>query len=350
MGIRVLTRQGKITDGAEARRWVESRRPAGSRPAPACPPFWLDVIEPDAEAIQWLAGFFHFHPLTIEDLLSTNERGKLETYENYLFLIGHSVHVEAPPAPSTGRAPARPLPTNPICPVESHEIHAYLSQQFLVTVHDADMQCVEKVWDYVAMQPGEDDAHPLDHGPDFVLYRLLDSTVDTYFATLQATADQIDWLEDVVVDRPERHLLDDVFIVKRNLVTIRRLAGPMREAMNGLSNAGNAFVGPANQVYLRDVHNLLVAVTEVADTQRDSSSGVLDAYLSSVNNNLSQVMKRLTAIATIFLPLSFLVGFGGMNFTAFMPFDNPVAFWGMIALLVAIPVGMFIWFLRNDWL
>ncbi|HUS14831.1 MAG TPA: CorA family divalent cation transporter, partial [Chloroflexia bacterium] len=192
--------------------------------------------------------------------------------------------------------------------------------------------------------------HPLAHGPDYLLYQVLDDTVDSFFATLEATAEQIDFLEDTVIDRPDRGLLEDTFTVKRNLVTIRRMVTPMREALNSLSTPGGGFIRPANQIYFRDVHNLLVAVYEIADAQRDSTGGVLDAYLSSVNNTLSMVMKRMTIIATIFMPLSFLVGFGGMNFAGFIPFNDPVAFWLLMASLVIVPAGMLLWFYRSKWL
>jgi magnesium transporter len=124
----------------------------------------------------------------------------------------------------------------------------------------------------------------------------------------------------------------------------------MREAVNMLGNPDTPFVEEENRVFMRDVHGLLVAVYESADAQRDSAGGVLDAYLSSVNNNLSVIMKRMTIIATIFMPISFIVGFGGMNFTGFMPFDNPVFFWALIATLVLLPVGMMLWFYRSRWL
>ena len=163
------------------------------------------------------------------------------------------------------------------------------------------------------------------------------------------TADQIDFLEDSVVERPDRQLLEDVFVIKRNLMTIRRQATPMREALNVLSNPGTPFVQEANGLFLRDVHNLLVAVYESADSQRDSAGGVLDAYLSSVNNNLSLVMKRMTIIATIFMPISFIVGFGGMNFIGFIPYNSPIMFWGLMASLVLTPLGMLLWFYRSRW-
>ena len=163
------------------------------------------------------------------------------------------------------------------------------------------------------------------------------------------TADQIDFLEDSVVERPDRQLLEDVFVIKRNLQTLRRQATPMREALNILSNPGTPFVQQANSLFLRDVHNLLVAVYESADSQRDSAGGVLDAYLSSVNNNLSMVMKRMTIIATIFMPISFIVGFGGMNFVTFIPYDNPIMFWALMASLVLTPAGMLTWFYRSRW-
>ncbi len=381
MPVRLLTENQKIEDDAAARAWVESHIPPDGDSQAGCPPFWLDIVEPDPAAIDWLAAQFHFHPLTIEDLKSPNERGKLETYDSYLFLIAHAVDVEDVPPATRGTNPAKagrveprhlpqhlthpghqhpqpttiaqqsgPKPTdNPICEIDSHELHAYLSGNYLITVHDPKMRPAEKVWAHSNDRTPTGERQPLAHGVDFILYRLLDNTADTYFAALEVTADQIDFLEDSVVERPDRQLLEDVFVIKRNLMTIRRQATPMREALNVLSNPGTPFVQEANSLFLRDVHNLLVAVYESADSQRDSAGGVLDAYLSSVNNNLSMVMKRMTIIATIFMPISFIVGFGGMNFVNFIPYESPIMFWGLMAALVLTPIGMLIWFYRSRW-
>jgi magnesium transporter len=375
MPIRLLVGDEKIEDADKARQWVEAHTQAGCTPGEECPTFWLDIIEPDRPAIEWVAGHFQFHPLTVEDLLSPNERGKLEVYDSYLFIIAHSVEIENRTQPARGNNPglahrrdpvhpehqhtparisaARSSPAqadNPICAIQSHELHAYLGAGYLITVHDAEMRPAEKVWSHINDRSPQGERHSLAHGPDFLLYQLLDDTVDTYFAALEVTADQIDFLEDEVIDRPDRQLLEDVFTVKRNLVTIRRQGAPMREAVNMLGNPDTPFVEEENRVFMRDVHGLLVAVYESADAQRDSAGGVLDAYLSSVNNNLSVIMKRMTIIATIFMPISFIVGFGGMNFTGFMPFDNPVFFWALIATLVLLPVGMMLWFYRSRWL
>ena len=369
MPMRVLTVDSKIEDSAEARQWVEAHVPPGCHRPGEGTHFWLDITEPDPTAIDWLAARFCFHPLTIEDLRSPNERGKLENYDDYLFLIAHSVFVEDLSAATKAggfmqraahdsgrrRPAARPLAAplgpqeNPICEIDSHEIHAYLGKSYLITVHDPQMAPVDKTWKAIGTTAMPGNVHPLEHGPDYLLYRILDTTVDSFFITLETTANQIDWLEDTVIDRPDRSLLEAVFTVKRNLTTVRRLAVPMREATNSLSNADNPLVDAACQVYLRDVHNLLVAVAELADTQRDASSGVLDAYLSSVNNNLSLVMKRMTIIATIFMPISFIVGFGGMNFVTFIPYDSPVMFWGVMVALVVVPIIMYLWFRRNQW-
>jgi len=379
MALRLLTTEGKITDSDEARRWVEQHTSSGAGQGPDCATFWLDIIEPDTGAIDWLASHFRFHPLTIEDLRSPNERGKLEIYDNYLFLIIHSAHVEglgnAQPREGgpSGHNPQRPHPADPlhphwqppargsadttaqhpmesgICALDSHELHAYLGKTYLITVHDPQMLPVEKVWKKIETQAAEGEIPTLQHGVDYVLYKILDSTADSFFDALETTAEQIDSLEDTVLGKPDPELLKDVFIVKRNLMTLRRVVTPMREAVGILGTPGSPFIHDENERYLRDVHNLLVAVYELADTQRDATSGVLDTYLSSVNNNLSVVVKRLTLFATIFMPLSFIVGFGGMNFVKFIPYDSPVAFWLVIAALIITPILMLIWFWRSRW-
>jgi Mg2+ and Co2+ transporter CorA len=170
MPLRVLTTESKITDGAEARRWIEQNVPRGCTKVHDRPLFWLDIIEPDPAAIDWLASYFHFHPLTIEDLRSPNERGKIEIYDGYVFIIAHGVFVEAGDmlggphhaadqhaghagTPASRRGPQVTAKSAPpedlICNVDSYELHSYLSRNYLITVRDAGLKLVDRIWNEV---------------------------------------------------------------------------------------------------------------------------------------------------------------------------------------------------------
>ncbi len=191
--------------------------------------------------------------------------------------------------------------------------------------------------------------NPFAHGLDFLVYNILDDVVDSYFDALEAVEDEIDALEDQVVERPHRGILESIFMLKSNLMILRKQTTPMREAVNNLITHNYSFIHEDNLIYFRDVYSLLVAVYEIVDTERDNAVSVLDAYLSSVNNNLSVIMKRLTGISVLFLPITAITGFAGMNLHSL---PNEANWYNQIIylLLIIIPFGMYYWFRKNDWL
>lgn len=192
-------------------------------------------------------------------------------------------------------------------------------------------------------------SNPFSHGLDFLMYNVLDDVVDSYFDALEAVEDEIDALEDVVVEHPTRGVLDSIFTLKGNLMILRKQTTPMREAVNTLVTHEYTFVNKDNLIYFRDVYGLLVAVYEIVDTERDNAISVLDAYLSSVNNNLNVVMKRLTGISGLFLPITAITGFAGMNLAS-LPNAQEWYNYVIYFLLICVPLTAFYIFKRNDWL
>jgi len=288
-------------------------------------PFWLDVTPAGEETAKWLGQHFPFHPLTLEDLLQPNIRPKLEEYEGYLFLVIHSVALA-----DGGLAP--------------EEVECFLGRDYLVTVHTEAGEAVSRVERLVVAGPDE-----LGHGPDRVLYLLLNEVAERYFAVADHVDETIDALEAEVLTGPERRVLDGVFDLRRTIVTTRRLSSHLRDALNALITHEGVYVRRGNAPYLRDVHNMMVTIHELVDNQRDLTSGILEVHLSTVSNRLSGVMKRLTVVANIFLPISFVAGLFGTNFTL-MPFDNVVWFALFVACLILAPLSMLYWFWRLGWL
>lgn len=287
--------------------------------------FWLDFEGPDQATVAWLEERFHFHPLALEDLLLPNYRPKLAQYDDHLFLIGHAVHMP------DGR-------------ITAQEIHAFLTRDFIITAHDAPAEPVARVQRALA---GE--AAILGRGPDHVLYLLVDEMAESYFHTADRVDDILDELEVAVLRRVDRRLLDRVFELRRGLSMVRRLSNHQRDALNALAAHEGIFVRRSNALYLRDVQNLMVTVHEIVDSQRDLTNGILEVYLSASSNRLNDIVKRLTLVATVFLPISFVAGVFGTNFL-FMPFDNPQWFAAFVASLIAIPGAMLYWFWRSGWL
>ncbi len=296
---------------------------------------WLDVDCPTEQDLDWLARTYHFHPLTIEDLRHFDQRAKVEAYNassyddtstrgngtvGYLFLSLTTTQRE--------NGELHPL-----------EMEAFLGPDYIMTVHREPIAAIREVREHIGR----------DVRADFLLYLLCDNMVDVYFPLLDEIEDEIDALEDEILSNATQETLHGIFTLKQQLILLRKLTGPMRDVMNALAGTRYGLISAQTALYFRDVYDHLVRIYDLIETSRDLLGNALDAYLSTVSNRLSEVMKRLTLIATIFLPISFLVGFGGMNFTQ-LPFDNPVAFDMMMALIVLVPTVMLIWFRHSKWM
>jgi magnesium transporter len=161
--------------------------------------------------------------------------------------------------------------------------------------------------------------------------------------------EQTDTLEDDVVQRPTQARLQQIFALKRVLVHLRKLVSPQREVYNALSRRDHPYIDPKSAAYFRDLHDHLIRASEIVESYRDLVSNMLDAYLATISNRLNEVMKRLTLLATIFMPITFITGFFGMNFTA-MPFTWTWLLWITIAAMVITPLAMLVWFVRSGWI
>ena len=287
---------------------------------------WVDAEGETPEALQALAARFELHPVTVDDIINRDQRPKIEEFERYIFLVVHGL---------------RAIRGDEL---ETDELHIALKENCLLTVHDRPMDAVKRVFDRCATDP-----RALQNGTSFLLYLLSDTVVDGYFPILDGLGDEIDALEDAVVQTPGRARMQRVFEVKRVVVQLRKIVSPQREVYNAVSRRDYPFIDARTAVYFRDVHDHLVRAFEIIDAYRDLIANTLDAYLASISNRLGQVMKQLTVIATIFMPLAFLTGFFGMNFAA-IPYDRPWLLWTVVAMTVALPAAMLLFFARRGWL
>jgi magnesium transporter len=288
---------------------------------------WVDIEQPTDEDLQWLEKTYNFHPLTIEDCRHFDQRAKVEEYDTYLFIT---------------MAVPRHLPVYQ--DIEADELHAYLGADYLVTVHTDASDAVAKVKQRLLADKGK-----LKTSPDFVLHMLADQLVDRYFVILDDMEDEIERLEDEIIAQPDRDTLNRIFKLKQQLVYMRKTAGPERELFHTLSGRRFPQISSRSELYYRDLYDHIVRIYEGIETSRDLLSNALDAYLSVVSNHLNEVMKKLTVVATIFMPLSFIAGFGGMNFQQ-LPFDNPLAFAALMLVMGATPIAMMIWFWRRRYM
>ena len=294
---------------------------------------WIDLEDQDAATLELLKTRFDFHPLAIEDCANFDQRPKLEEYGGYLFIVNHALECTDP---KSGE-------------LDIHEVHAFLGDHYLVTVHEKNVAPLDEVWDRVTGDDGL--AH---RGADFVYYLLADRMVDTNFPLLDRIADELEILESDVLANPDPEQLATMFKLKRLLVAMRKTLSPQRDVFGMLSKRGGAQIDDKTSIYFRDIFDHLVRLNESIETGRDLLGNCFDAYLSSVSNRTNEIMKSLTIMSAVFLPLAFVVGFFGMNFEDLPMFDHwmrsDTLMYAMLATCLLIPTGMVAWFHRSRWI
>lgn len=305
-------------------------RPPGDEPdAPPDAPVvrWIDLEQQDAPSLALLGERFGFHPLTLEDCAHFDQRAKVEEYGSYLFVVTHAVSCIAERMPD----------------VDVLELHAFLGARYVITVHQEPLPSVQATWKRVAGDP-----QLMSRGADFVYYLIADGQADLAFPLLDRLADEIETLEDRVIDHPRRADLSHIFALKRALVTIRKVLSPQRDVFGLLAKRGGAMVSEKTSLYFRDTYDHLVRITESIEASRDLLGNALDAYLTMISNRTNEIMKRLTILSSIFLPLTFVTGFFGQNFTH-LPFGSDGLMWAMVGGCAVLPTTMLLWFWRSGW-
>ena len=291
--------------------------------------FWLDLTAPGHEELGQLREIFGFHPLALEDTEEFGQRPKLDNYGDYIFLVFYGAWRNRDEDPGSLR-----------------EVHLFVSGQYLVTIHRDSLPALDQ-------QRAQLDGRVL-HSEQFLLYRVLDALTDSFFPILADMDDEIDDLEAAVLAGPTDQQLERLFSLKRQLVAMRKVVTPQRDLFARGVDQIAELPGLAldERDYFRDVYDHLIRISDLIDSYRDLLSGATDLYLSTVSNRQNDVMKQLTVIATIFLPLSFITGFFGQNF-GFMVnhlISKPWTFWiiGVGSMLVTC-AGLLVFFRRKGW-
>ena len=313
-----------------------------ARPSSAAGTLWLDVNAPSEDDLGWLARAYAFHPLTIEDCREFNQRAKIEAYADTASLAASPSGADSS-APRSYGAPgylflSLMMAARAGGDLGAQELEAFLGPDYLITVHREPLPVLDAIREQSTKETRA----------DFLLYRLADHIVDNYFPLLDEMDDEIDALEDQILENATQATMERIFTLKQQLVFLRKVTAPMRDVMNALAGTRYGLIDAQTALYFRDVYDHLTRIYDLIETSRDLLGNALDAYLSIVSNRLNEVMKRLTLFTTVFMPISFLVGFGGMNFTQ-MPFNNPVVFAIIMALIICLPLTMVIWFRRSKW-
>lgn len=298
---------------------------------------WVDFEgEPPDACEPILREIFGFHPLAVDDALAENHVPKVDDWGRYVYVVLHAINFHS--TQDDGEH------------LDTQEIDLFLGSNYVVTHHDFSIAAVGRVWGSCH----RDDRH-LTKGADYLAYRLADELVADYMPAVEEIEEAIDEIEDRVFDEPTNKMLERIFGLKRILLHLRRIIMPQREVLNKLARGDFPQIDPESRAFFRDVYDHLVRLNDIIESMRDLISGTMDTYLSVINNRMNDIMKTLTIIATLFMPLSFLVGFFGMNF--FQPVADSMKGWTTeialaftLLIIVLTPVGMFLWVKRRGWM
>jgi magnesium transporter len=284
---------------------------------------WVDVTAPSHIQVNEVADLLALHPLIAEDIAERNQRAKVEEIEGAIHIVIFAIAYEGE--------------------ITEVEIDMVLNHRSLLTVH-------EPGWDpFTLSQLRGDPGSLLRRGPDFLLYALTDGIVDGYFPVLDAIEDEIDALQDDVIEKPTKWILERLFALKRQLIGLRRAMSPAREIFNQLTNRDLDLVKPEHIVYFRDVYDHLIRVTDELDNDRELVAGTLEVYLSTINNNLSTIMKRLTGVTVILAGIGAVGGLFGMSEAGpALAGGEAGGFWMVVAFVVAGAVATAVFLRRID--
>jgi magnesium transporter len=288
--------------------------------------FWIDVDQPNEADYTVLRDVFKFHPLAVEDSEKFKQRAKIDNYDDYVFIVVYGA------VPDEDRLV---------------EVHCFYSTKFLVTVHRDEAPAFTEV-----RQRYEQRAKIVDN-PGLLLYRIIDALVDSFFPILADFDDRIDELENQTFLNATDAQLQEIFQMKRLLVGMRKAITPQRDMFASLSGGVAQLPGMTeeDERYFRDIYDHLIRISDLIDTYRDLLTSSMDVYLSTVSNRLNAVMKQLTIMATIFLPLSFITGFFGQNFGWMIGhIKSPAIFFGLgIGLEIVTVAALFTLFKKRGW-
>jgi magnesium transporter len=295
---------------------------------------WVDLVQtPYTEAEQILLELFGFHPLAVSDALDEMHVPRVDDWGDYLYLVLHDIKFDP--------AQEEVFQTN--------ELDIFLGKHYLVTYQNIAIPVVEKVHQNI-----ERDPRFLQRGADHLFYKLADDLVGETLPVVDQMDDAIDTIEDQLFNGSNQQLLEEIFTLKRSLLHLRRILMPQREVFNKLARGDDHVIDKQERVFFRDIYDHMVRLYDISESLRDLISGALETYLSVTNNRMNDVMKTLTIITTLFMPISFLTGFFGMNFFAA---DPPFTGWTsqpvlvvLLCIFVLMPVSMFVWMRSRKWM
>lgn len=293
----------------------------------------LDGIQ-NADAIGKAGRVFHVHPLTLEDILNISHRPKAEDNESYIFVV-----IKMLSYVKESRQ------------VKSEQLSIILKENLVLTFQEDKVDNFETLRENIRKRKGR----LRDSGSDYLSYRVLDTVIDDYFAVLECIGDELEILEDELLEKPSHNTLQKLYLLKNNMISIRRAVWPLREVIALLEKSDSPLIDASTRPFLRDLYDHIVQIIDTTENYREMISGMVDIYLSSTSNRLNEIMKILTIISTIFIPLNFIAGVYGMNFnTAASRLNMPELNWyygypAVLSVMLAVALLLVLFFRRKKW-
>ncbi len=283
----------------------------------------------DVGLIEKLGKEYGLHPLIMEDILDTTQRPKLENLGYYLFFVTKMLYFDGDRKKT-----------------EVEQVSILLGDTFVLSFQERIGDVFEPIRKRLKSSAGE----LRSRGSDYLVYCLLDAIVDNYFTVLEKLGEEIEFMEEELVKNPTQKILRAIHRLKRELIIMRRAVWPLREMLNQLERIESPLIKPDTRIYLRDLYDHTIQVIDTIETFREMVSGMLDIYLSSINNKMNEIMKVLTIIGTIFLPLTFITGIYGMNFRYMPELYWRWGYFAVLGFMLVIAIGMLLYFKKKKWL
>ncbi|WP_339158560.1 magnesium/cobalt transporter CorA [Paenibacillus sp. FSL W8-0186] len=287
---------------------------------------WVDFNEPSEEESELLASFFEFHPLAIEDCLHVLQRPKLDYYEDYQFLVLHAMN------PDT---------------LSTVEVDLFIGSSYLVSYHKKPLNEVDQAWEN--MLNGTRNRKIWSQGPYAAAYMIIDSLVDNYFPCVYSIEDDLDELEKLGGRESVEVLLNQVFALRSRLLKLRRTIVPMRDLMYRVLNSQHIQGEKEPRVHFSDIYDHLLKLSEMIDSNREMTADLRDSYISLNSNRMNGIMKTLTVITTVFMPLTLIAGIYGMNFVNMPELEWDYGYYGVLTLMGVLSIWMILSFMRRGW-
>ncbi|MBI4115871.1 MAG: magnesium/cobalt transporter CorA [Candidatus Omnitrophica bacterium] len=289
---------------------------------------WVDLEDPNEFESDTLVEIFNFHPLAVEDCVSDLSQPKLDDYEEYLFLVMHSVHLK----PDNG--------------LTATELDVFLGKNYVVTFHKEGAKSIEQVRELVQKKPDTF----MGHGADLLMHTILDHLVDNYTPVLDHYDKRMDSIEEEMFNNPSKNYLAMVLQVKRDIFQLRRIVVPQRDTLNFLTRNPTAFIKPKHMMYFRDVYDHLFRVYGIVEGLHEMIPSVLQVYFSHSSHTLNEVMKRMTILATLSMPVVMIASIYGMNFKFMPELDWQYGYFLSLGLMFLVSIIMLIWMKFKKWI